>query len=214
MLTDDFDLYYNFKFLECIIFVEYTHTEYGETFKDIEYLRQFQNFIEDNRLLFDDKRVNNIYKILQDVRYVEDEYKEERITILNNINNILNPPINQKDNYDFYRTEIVQRYNKKKYYRLKDDVVESKKDLISASIAFDMPVIESHIFDSEMYNKYYNEFIDNPLYYMSVRAIINEFPLILDNDIFVVRLNDILSQTKDTKTSKKLVKEIDRRIKR
>lgn len=163
MLTDDFDLYYNFKFLECIIFVEYTHTEYGETFKNIEYLRQFQNFIEDNRFLFDDKRVNNIYKILQDVRYVEDEYKEERITILNNINTILNTPINQKDNNDFYRTEIVQRYNKKKYYRLKDDVVESKKDLISASIAFDMPVIESHIFDSEMYNKYYNEFIDNPL---------------------------------------------------
>ena len=214
MLTDDFDLYYNFKFLECIIFVEYTHTEYGETFKDIEYLRQFQNFIEDNRFLFDDKRVNNIYKILQDVRYVEDEYKEERITILNNINNILNTPINQKDNNDFYRTEIVQRYNKKKYYRLKDDVVESKKDLISASIAFDMPVIESHIFDSEMYNKYYNEFIDNPLYYMSVRAIINEFPLILDNDIFVSRLNDILSQNKDNKMTKKLVKEIDRRIKR
>lgn len=214
MLTDDFDLYYNFKFLECIIFVEYTHTEYGETFKDIEYLRQFQYFIEDNRFLFDDKRVNNIYKILQDVRYVEDEYKEERITILNNINNILNTPINQKDNNDFYRTEIVQRYNKKKYYRLKDDVVESKKDLISASIAFDMPVIESHIFDSEMYNKYYNEFIDNPLYYMSVRAIINEFPLILNNDIFVVRLSEILSQTKDTKTTKKLVKEIDRKIKR
>ena len=214
MLTDDFDLYYNFKFLECIIFVEYTHTEYGETFKDIEYLRQFQNFIEDNRFLFDDKRVNNIYKILQDVRYVEDEYKEERITILNNINNILNTPINQKDNNDFYRTEIVQRYNKKKYYRLKDEVVESKKDLISASIAFDMPVIESHIFDSEMYNKYCNEFIDNPLYYMSVRAIINEFPLILDNDIFVVRLNEILSHTKDNKTTKKLVKEIDRKIKR
>ena len=214
MLTDDFDLYYSFKFLECIIFVEYTHTEYGETFKDIEYLRQFQNFIEDNRFLFDDKRVNNIYKLLQDVRYVEDEYKEERITILNNINNILNTPINQKDNNDFYRTEIVQRYNKKKYYRLKDEVVESKKDLISASIAFDMPVIESHIFDSEMYNKYYNEFIDNPLYYMSVRAIINEFPLILNNDIFVVRLSEILSQTKDTKTTKKLVKEIDRKIKR
>ena len=214
MLTDDFDLYYNFKFLECIIFVEYTHTEYGETFKDIEYLRQFQYFIEDNRFLFDDKIVNNIYKILQDVRYVEDEYKEERITILNNINNILNTPINQKDNNDFYRTEIVQRYNKKKYYRLKDEVVESKKDLISASIAFDMPVIESHIFDSEMYNKYYNEFIDNPLYYMSVRAIINEFPLILNNDIFVVRLSEILSQTKDTKTTKKLVKEIDRKIKR
>ena len=214
MLTDDFDLYYNFKFLECIIFVEYTHTEYGETFKDIEYLRQFQYFIEDNRFLFDDKRVNNIYKLLQDVRYVEDEYKEERITILNNINNILNTPINQKDNNDFYRTEIVQRYNKKKYYRLKDEVVESKKDLISASIAFDMPVIESHIFDSEMYNKYYNEFIDNPLYYMSVRAIINEFPLILNNDIFVVRLSEILSQTKDTKTTKKLVKEIDRKIKR
>lgn len=49
---------------------------------------------------------------------------------------------------------------------------------------------------------------------MSVRAIINEFPLILDNDIFVSRLNDILSQTKDNKTTKKLLKEIDRIIKR
>lgn len=213
MLTDDFDLYYNFKFLECIIFVEYTHTEYGETFKDIEYLRQFQNFIEDNRFMFDDKRANNIYKILQNVRYVEDEYTKERITILNNIHNILNTPINKDDNYDFYRTEIVQRYNKSKYYKLKDNIVESKKDLISASIAFDMPVIESHIFDSDMYNKYYDDFIENPLYYMSVRAIINEFPLILENDIFVSRLNNILSQTKDTKTTKKLIKEIDRRIK-
>ena len=210
MLTDDFDLYYNFKFVECITFVEYSYSEYGECFIDIDNLKQLEIFISDNRFMFDSARVNNIFKILQNITYIDDEYTNERLKAINNIKDILNTPYNKQEHYDFYRTEIVQRYNNKKYYRLKDNIIESKKDLINASIALDMPVIESHIFDSEMYNKYYNEFIDNPLYYMSVRAIINEFPLILNNETFIKRLNSILSKNKDSKNTKKLIKQINK----
>ena len=208
MLTDDFDLYYDFKFIECIIFAESNHVEYGKALKRIECLRQFELFITDNRFMFDDVRSDNIYRILQNVVDVDDDYSLERITIVNNIKSILNNAFDKKEHYSFYKSEIVQRYGKKKYYKLKDSIIDEKKELINASIALDIAIIESHLFDKEMYDEYFFGLVDNPIYYMSLKAIINEYPFILANETFVSRVNTILNYSKKTKDNKKLVNTI------
>ena len=50
--------------------------------------------------------------------------------------------------------------------------------------------------------------MDSVFYRMSIRAIIQEFPLILRNELFVSRMNKVLDNSKDKRGVKILRKEI------
>ena len=90
MLTDDFDLYYDFKFLEGVIFSDIVHTESSSLFTKIDELKQLEQLIVDNRYMFDCHATNNISIIIQELRYIEDEHTLERGKIINNIINAIN----------------------------------------------------------------------------------------------------------------------------
>ena len=57
-------------------------------------------------------------------------------------------------------------------------------------------------------NNYLNDFVDSVLYRMSIRAIIDEYPFIWNNELFVSRMNKVLDNSKDRKSVKTLRKEI------
>ena len=213
MLTDDFDLYYDFKFLEGVIFSDIVHTESSNLFTKIDELKQLEQLIIDNRYMFDMHATNNISIILQDLRYIEDEHNIERGEIINNIINSINNGYIEEENYDFYRYEMCVRYNTSKYRNLKKNIVDKYKDLIDASIALDCAVLHSHTIDIDSFNEHYNDLVDNPIYIMSIRAIINEYPLILNDERFISRMNKVLSNSKDNKKIKQLRKK-KKKIKR
>ena len=214
MLTDDFDLYYDFKFLEGIIFSDIVYTECSSFFTTIDELRQLEELVVNNRFMFDSHATNNISIIMQDLRYIEDDYLEERRKVINNIIHSINNDFIKDDNYDFYRYEMCVRYDTNKYRRLKESIIDKNKDLIDASIAFDSVILHTHTIDENSYNKHFNDFLDNPIYLMSIRAIINEYPLILNNDIFINRMNKVFSNSNDNKNNKALRKYIKKKRKK
>ena len=83
-----------------------------------------------------------------------------------------------------------------------------RKYIIKTSIALDPIILLSHTSIDEDINIYLNDFLDSVFYRMSIRAIIQEFPLILNNELFVSRMNVVLDNSKDKKSVKVLRKEI------
>ena len=208
MLTDDFDLYCDFKFLEGVIFSAIASTDLSSLFTKIDELKQLEQLIVDNRYMFDCHATNNISIIIQELRYIEDEHTLERGKIINNIINAINSGYEKEEIYDFYRYEMCVRYNTNKYRCLKKNIVDKYKYLIDASIAFDSAVLHSHTIDVNSFDKYYKDLVDNPIYIMSIRAIINEYPLILNDERFISRMNKVLSNSKENKKIKLLRKDI------
>ena len=208
MLTDDFDLYYDFKFLEGVIFSAIASTDLSSLFTKIDELKQLEQLIVDNRYMFDCHATNNISIIMQELRYIEDEHTIERGEIINNIINAINSGYEKEENYDFYRYEMCVRYNTNKYRCLKKNIVDKYKYLIDTSIALDSAVLHSHTIDVNSFDKYYKDLVDNPIYIMSIRAIINEYPLILNDERFISRMNKVLSNSKENKKIKLLRKDI------
>ena len=158
--------------------------------------------------MFDDNEVNNIGLILQDVKYIEDEYTIKRINIINEILTILNRGVDKKEYYNFYKDEFLKRIKNKKLRKLDESAIEKYKYIIKMSLALDPIILLSHTTIDEDINNYLNDFVDSVLYRMSIRAIIDEYPFILNNELFVSRMNKVLDNSKDRKSVKTLRKEI------
>ena len=208
MITDDYEVYEDFKFVQGLIFNNNVSREYGEAFIEIGDLLHLKYIVENCNYMFDDAELNNIGLILQDVKDIEDEYTNERITIINEILTILNSGNDKQEHYNFYKDEFLKRVNNKKLSKLANDTIEEYKYIIKTSIALDPIVLLSHTSNDEVIDNYLNDFMDSVLYRMSIRAIIQEFPLILRNELFVSRMNKVLDNSKDKRGVKILRKEI------
>ncbi len=208
MITDDYETYEDFKFVQGLIFNSNVSKEYGNAFIEIGDLIHLRYIVENCNYMFDDAEINNIGIILQDVKDIEDEYTNERIDIINEILTILNSGNNKQEHYNFYKEEFLKRVNNKKLNKLDESAIERYKYIIKTSIALDPIILLSHTSTDEDINNYLNDFIDSVFYRMSIRAIIQEFPLILNNDLFVSRMNMVLDNSKDKKSVKVLRKEI------
>ena len=213
MITDDYEIYEDFKLVQGLIFSSKISPSVRESFTDIGDLVHLKTIIENCNYMFDDAEINNIGIILQDVKDIEDEYTNERINIINEILITLNSSIDKKEHYNFYKEEFLKRVNNKKLNKLDNSTIEEYKYIIKTSIAMDTIVLLSHTSKDENINNYLNDFVDSVFYRMSIRAIIQEFPLILNNDLFVSRMNKVLDNSKDKKSVKVLRKEI-RKIKK
>ena len=208
MITDDYEVYEDFKFVQGLIFNSNVSREYGNAFIELGDLIHLKYIIENCNYMFDDTEINNIGLILQDVKDIEDEYTNERISIINEILTILNSGIDKQEHYSFYKEEFLKRVNNKKLSKLDEDAIERYKYIIKTSIALDPIILLSHTTLDEDINNYLNDFIDSVFYRMSIRAIIQEFPLILNNKLFVNRMNKVLDNSKDKKSVKTLRKDI------
>lgn len=208
MITDDYEVYEDFKFVQGLIFNSNVSREYGNAFIELGDLIHLKYIIENCNYMFDDTEINNICLILQDVKDIEDEYTNERISIINEILTILNSGIDKQEHYSFYKEEFLKRVNNKKLSKLDEDAIERYKYIIKTSIALDPIILLSHTTLDEDINNYLNDFIDSVFYRMSIRAIIHEFPLILNNELFVNRMNRVLDNSKDKKSVKTLRKDI------
>ena len=213
MITDDYEIYEDFKLVQGLIFSSKISPSVRESFTDIGDLVHLKTIIENCNYMFDDAEINNIGIILQDVKDIEDEYTNERINIINEILITLNSSIDKKEHYNFYKEEFLKRVNNKKLNKLDNSTIEEYKYIIKTSIAMDTIILLSHTSKDESINNYLNDFVDSVFYRMSIRAIIQEFPLILNNDLFVSRMNKVLDNSKDKRSVKVLRKEI-RKIKK
>ena len=70
MLTDDFDLQYDFKFLEGVIFSATASTDLSSLFTKIDELKQLEQLIVDNRYMFDCHATNNISIIIINLTFL------------------------------------------------------------------------------------------------------------------------------------------------
>ena len=208
MITDDYEVYEDFKFVQGLIFNSNVSREYGNAFIELGDLMHLKYIIENCNYMFDDDETNNIGLILQDVKDIEDEYTNERINIINEILTILNSGIDKQEHYSFYKEEFLKRVNNKKLSKLDDNAIERYKYIIKTSIALDPIILLSHTSIDDDINNYLNDFIDSVFYRMSIRAIIQEYPLILNNELFVSRMNKVLDNSKDKKSVKTLRKDI------
>ena len=210
MITDDYEVYEDFKFVQGLIFNSNVSKEYGNAFIEIGDLIHLRYIVENCNYMFDDAEINNIGIILQDVKDIEDEYTNERIANINDILTILNSGNNKQEHYNFYKEEFLKRVNNKRLNKLDNSTIEKYKYIIKTSIALDPIILLSHTTIDEDINNYLNDFLDSVFYRMSIRAIIQEFPLILNNDLFVSRMNMVLDNSKDKKSVKVLRKEINK----
>lgn len=190
----------------------------------IESLRNIVKFHTSKGNLIDSVK-DNINEFLNQARYHFDDDRVERIKLINEIITLINSQIN--DEYlMFYRFQLYYR-NKNSKYLLKATREEIEKEIphVHNSICHDLYVVVSHS-DEYTEEDFNNEALpylqDSNLYYESLNMILRENPIVFNDLNFYNRMINILninnSIYKDEKEmikyNKKLVKSIDRKIKK
>lgn len=212
MITNDYDDYMCTKILQSFIYNKQLSDNEIKLARDIEFIDMLWYFIKHNRDLIDDNIVLNIYNKLDQLKYIIDENRIKRIEIINEIIICLNKECDKKINYDFYRNELAIRANHSKYYKMKDYMVDLNKKTINNSIVYDFYILSKHssdITDSE-FEKYLPHFQNDTYYLASIRAIMDEFPLMFLDDTFTNRVKTVIDNSNFDDKNKKLIKKIDK----
>lgn len=167
----------------------------------------------------------NILDYLNQARFIEDEFKLERIEIINDIIRTLNTQ--QKDYSSiFYSLELFKRTRQLRYLlKFNLEFSEEEMDIINQGIAFDLYVLcaldNNSVSNEDFTQDYLPTLIKNDLFYETINAILVENPSIFkDKNIYdrvmsIFNMNEVLLQDKDTKKmNKQFIKEMNRKIKR
>lgn len=174
---------------------------------------------------FTKKVRENILDYLNQARFIEDEFKLERIEIINDIIRTLNTQ--QKDYSSiFYSLELFKRTRQPKYLlKFNLEFTEEEMDIINQGIAFDLYVLcavdKNSVSDEEFTESFLPTLIKNEFFYETINAILVEDPSlfkdrnIYDRVISIFNMNEMLMDDKDTKKmNKQFIKEMNRKIKR
>lgn len=214
------DAYYLQKYVLAVIFdTKYNFYKISQYIYDIEILKFLKDIVKTyvDFGCFNNRVKNNIYKILVDGRKVMDENYKQRIEIINEIISILNSQ--KEDNSTiYYKDELYDRIkNKKELKCLTVEDIEKISLNIEKSIFNDFLVLDSHsesISNEEFTNKYLPYFINNGFYYESLNIILDECPSLFKKEIFIKRVNQVLSNNKKIdKNYKDINKEVKKLIK-
>ena len=193
---------------------------------DLVVLKSIKNIVEYHTANGDlhPKIINNIGDFLVQARFYDDEYKNERFSIINDIITLMN---NQK--FDeclmFYRFQLYSRRKEIKYLFASNEEIMTEIDNVHDSICHDLYVITSHSseFSDEDFIKEAIPFLqDSNLYYESLNMILKENPAIFKDLTFYNRMicilninNEIYKENeKMYQHNKKLVKKIDKKVKK
>lgn len=166
--------------------------------------------------------MDNINKFLMAAREYKDENRNERIEIINNIIRLMNSQ--EKDqSLIFYRMQLHTRTKEFKYlFKASDAEIIKEIDNVHDSICHDLFVLVSHstdVSDEDFVKEYLPELKDSDLYYESINTILKENPIVFKDQLFynrmicVLEYNNIMYQDL-VEYNEKLVKKIDKRIKR
>lgn len=164
----------------------------------------------------------NIFRYLNDIRFIDDEYKKERITIINDIINFLHT----KEDYipiEFYRKELYKRRLDRNYLYVDSYIIRQEFDEVNESIGMDSDVLISHsleVSDEEFIKHFLPYLCNNELYDESLNALLNEYPKIFTDKLFYDRMISVLNfryefykDEKINKENNKFIKIINKKIK-
>ena len=212
MLTDNLDAYMNHKYIEYFIYnLNLTDDTYKDNYDRIPALEVIRDYVLINRNLIDENIANHIRDKVTSFRDIEDDKTLERNQIIQDIIINLNKPFDEEVNYNYYRTQLYTRTNDKKFFTDSKAAIDVDKSEINISIAFDFSLLSFLIDVPEViFKEHLDELQDNEFVYLSLRAILCEFPNVLLNDTFMIRLKEVLDTKTNNKEHKKIVKEIKR----
>lgn len=163
---------------------------------------------------------NNIFNFLSYGRSIDDEHRNERFEVINNIIVLLN---SQKYDYslNFYAKQLRARRNDKRYLTATVGEVQKEVERMNEAICLDYYIVTSHCnrTDDFEFVKDIGMFINNSIYYECLMMILNENPIVFKDPKFYERIKFILDINKKRsqeigKLNKELVKRIDTSIKR
>ena len=166
--------------------------------------------------------MDNISNFLMAARDYQDENRNERIEIINNIVRLMNSQ--EKDqSLIFYRMQLHTRTKDFKYlFKASDSEIIKEIDNIHDSICHDLFVLVSHstdVSDMDFINEYLPELKDSDLYYESINTILKENPIVFKDQLFynrmicVLEFNNLMYQDL-VEFNEKLVKRIDKKVKK
>ena len=210
---DQYAEYMNMKAIEHLWYAGANPYVNGHLFDELYQLEWFKDGIIDNRNLLDESAAKNVRDIIERYKYIEDKDSTKRKEIINEIIIALNSPYDKEKNYEFYRGELAKRYNNKIFLNITDAAVERNKQMVNESIASDYVLLSMLCeFKDEEFNKVMDELEFDNFHILSLNAIIEEFPLIITNSMFLPRVKIILNRKKHKKENKKLIKRINKII--
>lgn len=204
-------------------FFEDNYLEDPKSF-DLMIMKSLRNVVEyntqENNLSESVK--DNIRKFLLQAREYKDEYRKERINIINEIIGLLNTQ-EKDDSLIFYRMQLYDRTKVFRYlFQASKEEIIKEIDNVHDSICYDLFVLVSHstdVSDEEFVKEYLPELKASDLYYESLNMILRENPIVFKDQLFynrmmcVLEYNNIIHQEL-INYNEKLIKKIDKKIKR
>lgn len=166
--------------------------------------------------------MDNISSFLMAAREYQDEHRNERIEVINNIIRLMNSQ--EKDqSLIFYRMQLHTRTKEFKYlFKASDAEIKKEIDNVHDSICHDLFVLVSHstdVSDEEFVKEYLPELKDSELYYESLNVILKENPLVFKDQLFYNRMICVLEYNNLmyndlVEYNEKLVNRIDKKIRK
>ena len=204
-------------------FYEKNYNDEPELF-DLIIIESLKNIVEyntkENNLSESVK--DNIRSFLLQAREYEDEHRKERINIINEIIGLLNTQ-EKDDSLIFYRMQLYDRTKDFKFlFQAPKSEIIKEIDNVHDSICYDLFVLVSHstdVSDEEFIKEYLPELKASDLYYESLNIILRENPIVFKDQLFYNRMMCVFEYKNITyqelvKYNEKLVKKIERKIKR
>ena len=187
---DDYIIY---KYLYYIIFNPMYELKFNNDIEFLKLLKIYLTELTSLEILVPSVKYN-ILTELSDLRFIEDEYRLERLEIINEIIILLNSS-EYDENFTFYREQLYNREGNRKFLKkYKNYIIYRNIDMINEMIMLDYCILISHIevtSDERFLEDYLSEFIYGASYYKNLDIIINEYPDIINNKTFVERVNKI-----------------------
>ena len=198
MNESDYQAYYLEKMYAKFIFdSEFNQNE--NNFLDIEFFKNFKNVVIDyqNQSLLDNKTKENLYNLVNKLRYIEDDNRVVRINYVNEIIYSLNQSYDYKKNYMFYIEQQLIRNHI--IFGEINDYIEVDKDLVITSLSRDAEILFTHSdsLSEEEFSELLPDIATDGFYFYSINAFINEFPQIFTNKIFYHRFQTVIKFIKE-----------------
>lgn len=220
-MTDRESIYYLCKMAFSIAFdIKDKAYEYDNIYFDLvvmDYFKQLTKELTKNNFL--SKKVkDNIKNYLMKARDYKDEYRTERIHIINDILSLLNGQ--EKDHsLVFYISELYKRTNDKKYiYSASRSEIMNEIDRVHEGIVCDYLILTTHnskTSEEDFQNNFLEKFICSSVYIESVNTLLNEMPQLFSNKVFYKRVMDVIEMKKffDKHKPTKIEKELNKKMK-
>lgn len=208
-MTDEYKSYLYLKLFLSIIhddnmIVDINNKHYVNYIMDPDFVETF-NYLtiefSKNNILTDEAK-ERIFRLISyfrfNVKYKDKEAKSYYYKMFNEMISALNCS-NGENSDEYYYLETIKRYEIKSALRMEKFM--QLKDFVEYSISFDFYILEA--FSDRLSDKTFKEevhkLVNNKIFFLSLNAILCEYPDLLSQDIFKNRLKILLELNKGDK---------------